>query len=468
MVLFFSSLLDVLAEHLNAEIVAGTITSKQDALDYITWTYFFRRLVMNPSYYSLEDTEHNSVNTFLSHLVERSVVDLAYAYCVEIGDDNRTLETTTLGRIASYYYLHHQTVKMFRDSMGPDCSLSELLNVLSDAHEYEDLPVRHNEDSVNGSLAVKLPLPVNEHTYDSPHTKTHLLLQAHFSREQLPMSDYLTDTKSVLDQAIRILQAMIDVAADEGWLITALRVMTLIQMVLQGRWNHQCPLLILPHIESHLLHCFRNPERKGKTLIDNLPELLAVRSGKKHLLVKMLTPELSDHQIEEIWEVLHKLPVIDVRLAIKGWWAQGNQEEKRSLEGIIKDFAKDDQFVTVHADQEYVLEMDLTRLSKRRHKNDQKAFSPRFPKAKMEGWFLVLGDIENRELLALKRVGFVQSRSVVQLSFYTPENPGRYIYSLYIMSDSYLGLDQQYSICLNVIEADIEAQLNSEILDDTS
>jgi len=41
-------LLEVLSDHLNAEIVAGTISTKQEAMDYITWTYFFRRLVVNP------------------------------------------------------------------------------------------------------------------------------------------------------------------------------------------------------------------------------------------------------------------------------------------------------------------------------------------------------------------------------------------------------------------------------------
>jgi activating signal cointegrator complex subunit 3 len=48
-----SSLGDVLPDHFNAEIVAGTIKSKQDAMDYLTWTYFFRRLVVNPTYYGM-------------------------------------------------------------------------------------------------------------------------------------------------------------------------------------------------------------------------------------------------------------------------------------------------------------------------------------------------------------------------------------------------------------------------------
>ena len=58
-------------------------------------------------------------------------------------------------------------------------------------------------------LAKTVPVEVDPYSYDSPHTKTHLLLQAHFSRATLPCSDYYTDTKSVLDQSIRILQVNI-------------------------------------------------------------------------------------------------------------------------------------------------------------------------------------------------------------------------------------------------------------------
>ena len=55
-------------------------------------------------------------------------------------------------------------------------------------------------------LAKSLPLEVNPHTMDSAHTKANLLLQCHFGRVPLPSTDYNTDTKSVLDQAIRICQ----------------------------------------------------------------------------------------------------------------------------------------------------------------------------------------------------------------------------------------------------------------------
>jgi activating signal cointegrator complex subunit 3 len=60
-----SSLIDQLAPHLNAEINSGTITSKLQALNYLTWTYFFRRLTRNPKYYGLEDNTIEGINAHL-------------------------------------------------------------------------------------------------------------------------------------------------------------------------------------------------------------------------------------------------------------------------------------------------------------------------------------------------------------------------------------------------------------------
>lgn len=63
---------------------------------------------------------------------------------------------------------------------------------------------------LGSDLASQLPLEVNQSALDSAHTKTNILLQAYFCRLPLPSSDYHTDTKSVLDQAIRVLQVKSD------------------------------------------------------------------------------------------------------------------------------------------------------------------------------------------------------------------------------------------------------------------
>ena len=65
----------------------------------------------------------------------------------------------------------------------------------------------------------------------------------------------------------------------------------------------------------------------------------------------------------------------------------------------------------------------------------------------------MLGSVDDNDLLALKRVAPSRRRSTQQqITFYTPERTGRAIYRLFVVSDSYLGLDQQYDLCLDVEE----------------
>nr|XP_028578883.1 activating signal cointegrator 1 complex subunit 3 isoform X1 [Podarcis muralis] len=466
-----SSLLEVLSDHLNAEIAAGTITSKQDAMDYITWTYFFRRLIMNPSYYNLDAVSHDNMNKFLSNLVEKSLVDLEYSYCIKLGEDDHSIEPLTHGRIASYYYLKHPTVRMFKDRLKPESSVEDLLSILTDAEEYADLPVRHNEDQMNSELAKHVPVEVNPHSFDSSHTKTHLLMQAHFEHAVLPCPDYVTDTKTVLDQSIRICQAMLDIAANEGWLVTALNITSLVQMLIQGRWIHDSSLLTLPNVEYHHLHLFRKwnqGKRKSgyQGPIECLPELIAACDGKETVFASIVDRDFHATQITQAWHFLSHLPVIEVNMTIKGGSDDAVQEQNELPVPMLATNTRDNKkWIKLRADQEYVLQINLRRLhvGYTKGRQDSKAIAPRFPKTKDEGWFLILGEVDKKELVALKRVGYVRNQSAVSVAFYTPEIPGKYIYTLYLMSDSYLGMDQQYDIYLNTLPTNTSAQVNTEI-----
>ena len=55
-----------------------------------------------------------------------------------------------------------------------------MLGLLCSVAEYDEMPVRHNEDKLNTTLAEAVRFRVDARTADDPHTKTNLLLQVRF------------------------------------------------------------------------------------------------------------------------------------------------------------------------------------------------------------------------------------------------------------------------------------------------
>ncbi len=64
---------------------------------------------------------------------------------------------------------------------------------------------------------------------------------------------------------------------------------------------------------------------------------------------------------------------------------------------------------------------------------------------------MVLGEVDDGELLALKRIGSFKEKTKVSLTFGVPYSTCRKIYSLYLMSDCYLGIDQQCELYLSFL-----------------
>lgn len=87
---------------MNAEVVVKTIENKQEAVDYLTWTFLYRRIVQNPNYYNLQGVSHQHLSDYLSELVENTLSALEQSRCIAIEDEIDTIPLN-LGMIASYY-----------------------------------------------------------------------------------------------------------------------------------------------------------------------------------------------------------------------------------------------------------------------------------------------------------------------------------------------------------------------------
>ncbi|KAK8195009.1 Sec63 Brl domain-containing protein [Phyllosticta capitalensis] len=419
-----STLHKVLDNHLGAEVSAGTIATKQDALDYLTWTFFFRRLHKNPSYYGLEISaeEHNTTaaqqlaNDYMIELVDESLSGLAESQCITV-HSNGDVDPTPLGKIMSYYYLSHNTIRHLVRHAKANATFEDVLSWMSSASEYDELPVRHNEDLINVELSSALPLKAENFGLPmwDPHVKAFLLLQAHFSRIDLPISDYVGDQTSVLDQAIRIIQASIDVLTELGYESSVRMMMTLLQCVKSARWPTDGPLSILPGVE---------PEDEQKRLKDanaaprSLNEAVTAPRATLEKAAKKLG--IPNANVGRFMKPLGSLPNLKVTLP-----------QVNAL-GLTLHVAR----TNPAPNREY------------------RMYAPRFPKPQTEGFFVIVSTAGTDEVVALKRVswpantngsknaggGASGARPNTNVKVKLPESDVERKVDVLVVSDGYIGM----------------------------
>lgn len=389
-----SSLHKVLDNHLGAEVSAGVITTKQDALDYLTWTFFFRRLHKNPTYYGLEISAEEHQESLLAArqlaadymvtLVDKSLDDLAESDCVLV-HSNGDVDSTPFGKIMSYYYLSHLTIRQFltKARKTTTTTFADALSWISLATEFDELPVRHNEDLINAELAKNLPLDT-EGLLDGlpmwdPHVKAFLLIQAFMSRVELPITDYVGDQISVLDQGIRIIQAGIDVMTELNKFDAVVQMVRLLQSIKSARWPDDFPLSILPGV-----HEIFDPKLEAKVPKDLVTAaVLSSRHGPKTIAGLMNAFGLrSDNARGPFVKALNALP--DLTLTAFG--------DTATLQLTIK---RGNRLVDREA----------------------RIFAPKFPKPQTESYFVLAlpaagtGGVASHDILALKRANWSTTRS---------------------------------------------------------
>ncbi|PSN63487.1 Sec63-domain-containing protein [Corynespora cassiicola Philippines] len=405
-----SSLHDFLHDAFVAEISAKTIESTQEAVDWTTYTYFYRRLLANPSYYNLHSTSHEGLSAHLSDLVEQTVKELVEANMIEHDEEEDTIMPLNPCMIAAYYSISFITMQTLMMSLKGNTSLKGILEIITAATEFEDIQIRRHEERILSQIYDRVPNKMAEVNFETPHFKAFVLLQAHFSRMQLPV-DLAKDQELVLKKVLNILSASVDVLSSEAHL-NAIKAMEISQMVVQAMWQYDSPLKQIPHMEGDRIKVARKFGIEDiDAFIDAMDEdenpnyeklMKALEFGQRELseaatFVNEYYPNVElSHEIVDADEITTNSPI-------------------RIKVNVTRNLDEEDQPKTeVHA--------------------------PFFPATKSENFWIIVGNPKENSLLAIKKVTI--GRQVQTALDFTVEQPGEHDLTLYLVSDSYLGADQ--------------------------
>lgn len=233
------------------EISTKIIASTQDAVDWATYTYFYRRLLANPSYYGLTDTSHEGLSAHLSEIIENTLKELSDAKIIELDEDDDSITPLNPAMIAAYYNISFITMQTFLLSLTGRTKLKGILEIVTSATEFESIQIRRHEDKILRRIHERMPVKMPQPSYESPHFKAFVLLQAHFSRLQLP-ADLAKDQEVILSKALSLLSGCVDVLSSEGRL-NAMSAMEMSQMVVQAMWDRDSPLKQIPYFSPEVI-----------------------------------------------------------------------------------------------------------------------------------------------------------------------------------------------------------------------
>ncbi|WP_142860931.1 DEAD/DEAH box helicase [Salinigranum halophilum] len=138
-----SHLAEELDSHLNAEIAMGTIDDLDDVLSWLETTFYYVRAQSRPAEYGFDGLRER-VRETLESLVARGFVEMS----------ELRVEPTSLGRLASKYYLDLATAQRFYELSQRDyIDADAVLDCVSAASEFDSVSCRAAEtDAVDSVL----------------------------------------------------------------------------------------------------------------------------------------------------------------------------------------------------------------------------------------------------------------------------------------------------------------------------
>lgn len=394
------------------------IKNRQYAVDWITYTLFYRRLQLNPSFYNLKDTSEDGLSEYLSDLVETTLNELEAANLVELNlddgeneeeeeEENEEDKTEIIPlnncMISNYYNISYSTMEIL-GTLDRKTRIKRILEIIGLSSEFDDLPVREYDKNILFKLYNSIPIKwSSEVDFESPALKVFILLQSYFSR--IPLStDHRSDLNMILPKSIQLLYACVDVLSSKGNL-NAMLAMDICQMISQGMWSNENVLKQIPYFNDDIIK--RCKEHGVGTVYD----VMEVEDDVRDKIME----GLSETEISKVADFVNSYPNLEVSYHLEGDIIAG---ETQTIN------------ITINRDEEM---------------EDPAMVSLMYPNKKFENWWIVLGNSSNNELYSIKKLAITKESQTIKMEFTIPEE-GKHDINIWCICDSYLEADKQVEI----------------------
>lgn len=253
-----SQMIKKLVDCLNAEIVLGGISTREDAIEWLGYSYLYIRMMREPKIYGVNTTDDDALRKYRANLVHTACLLLEKSRMISYDRRSGIIRGTDFGRIASFHYLTHGTVKFFLRSLKPSQSECDILRIFSGAEEFSLIPIREEERLELQQLYERVPFPIAE-AIDQPVAKINVLLQAYISRLNLESFALGADLVYITQSASRLLSAIFEISLSKEWANLAMITLELKKMLLHRQWSSMTPLRQFSSFPQELI---RNLERR--------------------------------------------------------------------------------------------------------------------------------------------------------------------------------------------------------------
>lgn len=265
---------------------------------------------------------------------------------------------------------------------------------------------------------------------------------------------------SVLCVTPELINAMIEISFQRRWFQTAVSCIKFSQCMVQALWNDNS-LLQLPHLtEQELKYVARNSKSQSKILADYLKVPDEEKKGLAHF---------TEEQKQDVFQTCRILPQLSIETKLfveedeEGPGISDDDDNDNSTSVVKSTSRQEVDGNAIYEGDIVTLRVTMTRLNVAEGDECPPVYAPRYPRILRESWWFVLSDVPKAEgrnaapqqarIHACERNNSQKRVVVHELHFQAPPTAGSYVMDLSILSDCYIGLDEELSIKFDVLPA---------------